>query len=85
MHRYFPDFYIKRKGVDGTIESILIEVKPYKQTKPPVVSNNRTLRYITEVKQWGINSSKWKYAKAYCDDRGWKFMIITEKELGLSF
>ena len=27
------------------------------------------------------NTSKWKYAKRYCDDRGWKFEIWTEKTL----
>ena len=85
VHRYFPDFFCKRRGRDGKIESILIEVKPHSQTKPPKVQSKPTKRYIHEVQQWGINSSKWAMAEEYCRDRGWKFMIMTEKELGLKF
>lgn len=36
-HRYFVDFFVKRKGRDGKLESILIEVKPKAQTTPPDV------------------------------------------------
>jgi len=36
---------------------------------------------INEVMTWGKNQSKWKAAEEYCKDRGWKFQIITEKEL----
>lgn len=86
VHRYFPDFVVKRKGIDGKIETIMVEVKPYKQTMPPQVQQGKpTKRYLNEVATWGINSSKWKAAEAYCQDRGWKFIKITEKELGLTF
>jgi hypothetical protein len=84
-HRYFPDFYMKKRNPDGTIENVIIEVKPFAQTKPPTVQNKPNRRYITEVQTWGINSAKWKNAEAYCEDRGWKFQIITEKDLGLTF
>ena len=82
-HRYFMDFYMKRKNKEGKIEEILIEVKPFAQTKPPMVQNKVSRRYITEVQTWGVNSAKWKAAQEYCKDRGWQFQIITEKELGL--
>jgi hypothetical protein len=84
-HRYFMDFYMKRKNKEGKVEEILIEVKPFAQTKPPTVQNKATKRYITEVQTWGVNSAKWKAAQEYCKDRGWQFQIITEKELGLTF
>jgi hypothetical protein len=32
---------------------------------------------------WGINQSKWKNAAEFCEDRGWKFQILTETELGI--
>ena len=35
IHRYFVDFYIKVKDVDGNIQKYLIEVKPKKQTREP--------------------------------------------------
>jgi hypothetical protein len=90
VHRYFPDFFVKRKGKDGSIQSMLVEVKPRAQTVPPDVKltlkgQKPSRRYINEVMTWGINSAKWQYAEAYCADRGWKFVIMTEKELGIKF
>lgn len=87
VHRYFPDFFVKKKNVDGKIEQVLIEVKPKHQTKPPLVQKTKTQkptkRYLNEVKTWGINEAKWKAAVNYCADRGWKFQIFTEDHLGI--
>jgi len=80
-HRYFPDFYVKKKTVDGSIREQLIEVKPSEQCRPPRKQSKITKRYITEVKNWGINSAKWEAANEYCKDRRWTFIIITEKDL----
>lgn len=85
IHRYFPDFIIKKKTPDGKVDTVVVEIKPKAQTQPPSIQTKATKRYITEVQTWGINSSKWKAAENYCKDRGWKFEIITEKELGLKF
>jgi hypothetical protein len=85
VHRYFPDFIIKKKTPDGKVDTVIVEIKPFAQTKPPTVQAKATKRYITEVQNWGINSSKWEAAVNYCKDRGWKFEIITEKELGITF
>lgn len=84
IHRYFPDFYVKKKNKDESIDVVVIEVKPYKQTLPPKVQTKPTRRYITEVKAWGVNSAKWRAAKAFCEDRKWIFKIMTEKELNIS-
>ena len=83
LHRYYPDFLIKVLTSKGDTDTILIEVKPYSQTQPPIVRSRKTKKYINEVATYGINSSKWQFAKEYCKDRGWKFQIITENELGL--
>jgi hypothetical protein len=83
IHRYFVDFIVTKINKEGIKETILIEVKPEKQTKPPKIQKNITRKYITEVKTWGVNEAKWKAAKEYCDDRKWKFYIFTEKELGV--
>lgn len=86
VHRYFPDFIVKQRNKEGIVETIMIEVKPYKQTLPPQVQQGKpTKRYLTEVATWGVNSAKWKAAEAYCADRGWRFIKITEKELKLTF
>lgn len=87
MHRYFVDFTTKFKTKDGKTKVALIEVKPSAQTKPPVIleSKKKTKRYINEVLTWGVNEAKWKAAKEYCLDRGYEFIILTEKELGIKF
>lgn len=85
VHRYFPDVTVKRK--DGQV--ILIEVKPKYQTVPPDKSKMKTptgkvkKAYINEVAEWGKNQAKWSAAREYCADRGWKFQIMTEQELGI--
>lgn len=88
IHRYFVDFYVKQRNKYGETEVNLIEVKPFKQTQPPAVMEGKgkpTRRYLNEVMTWGVNSAKWKAAREFCADRGWNFVIITEKELGLNF
>lgn len=84
-HRYFPDFLIHVKNKDNQTETIMIEVKPHKQTKEPKPQKRITKKYLYEVQTWGINSSKWRAAEEFCADRKWKFMIITEKELGIKY
>lgn len=84
-HRYFPDFLIRVKNKQGQLETIMIEVKPYKETKEPKPQKRLTKNYLYEVRTWGINKSKWSAAIDFCKDRKWKFMIITEKELGIKY
>jgi len=83
IHRYFPDFFVRLRNKQGLIESTIIEVKPASQAKPPKLQKKETRRYITEVMTWGVNEAKWKAADAYCKDRGWKFVVVTEKDLGI--
>lgn len=88
VHRYFPDFKVKQRNTQGVIETVVIEVKPHKQVLPPVIStttktNKPTKRYLNEVVTYGINQAKWKAARSYCADRNWKFLIMTENELGI--
>ena len=84
-HRYFPDFYVKKKNASGLIDISVIEVKPLIQTKPPVVQSQKSRRYITEVMTYGVNQAKWKAAEEYCKERKWSFHIFTEKELDIKF
>ena len=81
-HRYFPDFIIQVVSQDGSKKTIMIEVKPEKQTKPPEKKKRTTQRYIEEVKTYGINTAKWEAAIEYCADRKWEFQILTEREVG---
>ena len=83
FHRYFPDFIVKVKTRDGTMKTLMIEVKPKKQTVPPEPRKRVTKQYVTEVTTYGVNQAKWKAAHEYCLDRGWEFKIMTEEHLGL--
>lgn len=82
-HRYFPDFVVKVKDRNGQLRTMMLEVKPKKQTQEPTPQRRVTKRYITEVTTWGVNQAKWKAATEYCLDRGWEFKLITEDHLGL--
>lgn len=79
IHRYFVDFKITTSNG----KTYLVEVKPAKQTQPPVFPGRRTQRYLTESLTFMKNQAKWKAATEYCKDRGWEFKIITEHELGI--
>ena len=83
FHRYFPDFIVKVKTKEGTTKTLIIEVKPDRQTKEPKPRKRITKQYIQEVQTYGVNQAKWKYAEEYCLDRGWEFKILTEKHLGI--
>jgi len=84
VHRYFVDFFIKVRNKSNEIQKYLIEIKPERFTKPPEIPKKKTKKFIDEVFQYGINDAKWKAAFEYCQDRGIKFMILTEKDLGLT-
>ena len=83
VRRYFPDFIIKVKESTGEVKTYVIEVKPRKQTKPPIKKKKVTKSYIYEMKTYSINQAKWKAAHEWCKDSKIEFKIITEKELGI--
>jgi hypothetical protein len=77
------DFKVQIRNKDGQLHTYLIEIKPEAQTMPPVPQKRATKRYLQEVMTWGKNEAKWKAADSYAKDRGWRFMIFTEKHLGI--
>ena len=83
IHRYFPDFYIKYRDSNGAIKNSLIEIKPLKQTIPPVKPNRQTKKYLYEAYEYAKNQAKWKVAREFCEDRQWEFKVLTENELGI--
>ncbi len=81
--RYYPDFIMKVKENTGKIKTYVIEVKPFKQTKPPKKRKNVTKSYMYECKTYAVNQAKWVAANEWCKDHGVEFKIITERELGI--
>jgi hypothetical protein len=82
IHRYFPDFYIKVKE-GNKIQKYLVEIKPKRQVSEPKIPKQKTKGYIYEVKEYVKNQAKWKSAQEFCEDRQWKFKIMTEDDLGI--
>tara|TARA_R100000458_G_C8134658_1_gene148287 strand:- start:149 stop:643 length:495 start_codon:yes stop_codon:yes gene_type:complete len=80
-HRYYPDFYVEMKDKSGDVKTLLVEIKPEKQTKIPTKGRKRKNTYLRECMAYEVNIAKWKYATEYCEKRGWEFKILTEKEL----
>tara|TARA_Y100000389_G_C17342550_1_gene454121 strand:+ start:343 stop:801 length:459 start_codon:yes stop_codon:yes gene_type:complete len=80
-HRYYPDFLIEVKEKSGKLKKYVIEIKPKKQTLPPVKKKRVTKGFITEAKTYAVNQAKWKAAVDFCKDNLIEFKIITEDEL----
>lgn len=80
---YYIDFYIKTSND----EEFLVEVKPRKECQPPVPPRKKTEKslatYNKALMTYEINQSKWKYARAFAEEKGVKFIIITEDDLGV--
>ena len=83
-HMYHMDFRIQIKNKEGNLKTYLVEIKPLMQTLPPKYPGKQTKRYLNESLTFMKNQSKWDAAKAYARDRGWEFVVLTEKHLGIT-
>lgn len=81
LHRYFTDARIKVRNSQGVLKTYLIEIKPASQCAPPTKPKSQTKRYIRECATFMVNQAKWDAADRWARDRGWEFMILTEKHL----
>lgn len=80
-HRYFPDFLVKPRGEQVK----MIEVKHSNQCRAPKRGKKTRRRYAEELREWAVNSSKWEAASAYCAQKGWRFQVMTETDLGVTY
>ena len=71
QHRYYPDFVVQLE--DGTV--MIVEIKPKNQTQVPDCENSWA------SKTYAVNSAKWSEIKKRCDEKGYKFCILTEKTI----
>ena len=86
--RYYPDIVLKKRISENKYETVMIEIKPKAQTKPPNIANkNKTpsgrvsRRYLNEAATYAINEAKWLAAQEYCRQRNWSFLIMTEDHI----
>jgi hypothetical protein len=83
FHRYFVDFKMTLKNNQGKTKTYLVEVKPEVECSPPKVPKRQTPAYINRVMTYGVNQAKWKAAELFANQRGWTFVVITERHLDL--
>ena len=79
--KYYPDFLVCVRTKNGGTKTLLVEVKPYRETQKPREQKRRTKRYLLEASTYSTNTAKWEAARRYCDARGWSFVIWSEKDL----
>lgn len=84
VRRYFPDFLVKYITKEGITKKAIIEIKPLRETKEPVLSKNKKKKTIlNETLTYVKNQAKWKAAEEFCKDNLMEFRLITENELGI--
>ena len=81
-HRYYTDGVIALKELNG-IGKYIIEIKPSSQVLKPIAGKKKQSTIIYEGRRYIQNMAKWEAAKKWCQQRNYKFLILTEKELGL--
>jgi len=88
LHRYFIDVNFIVNDKDGKQKRYIVEIKPFDQTKPPVLPKRKSPKAMQRYNQALIafqkNQDKWEYAKAWAKKNGYIFDIWTEKTLGLN-
>lgn len=83
VSRYYTDGVIAIKEYNK-IQKYIIEIKPSSQVIPPKNGNKRKSTIVYETTRFIQNQSKWNAAKKWCEKKGYKFLILTEKELGIN-
>jgi len=82
IRRYYPDFYVKSINSNKEIEKWIIEIKPEKETRQPVKrGKKKKSTLIYEQLTYERNKAKWKAAEKFCKKFGYKFKILTERNL----
>ena len=80
-HKYYVDNTLVLQERNRRVK-YLVEIKPLAQTKRPIMrGRKKQSTFLHEQTTYDINQAKWKAAKHWADDHGYKFLILTEKEL----
>jgi hypothetical protein len=75
VHQYYPDFFIEYRDAEGNIIKEIVEVKPLHESEAEFAKHQRSKDALL------VNNAKWKAAAIWCELRGMKFRVITEKSI----
>ena len=73
---YIPDFFVVYENKRGQRVAEVVEIKPKKQSL--IESRKASAKDRAVV---AVNHAKWAAAKAYCEQQGLAFRVITEDDL----
>jgi len=81
-HTYYVDFYLRVKEGDKEVD-YLAEVKPEASLAKPLlegkkITTKKIKNYNYALKTWLVNRAKFAAAKMFAEERGYKFVIVTE-------
>jgi len=86
-HRYYPDVYYELEKAEGEVSKVLGEIKPYSETKKPILPKKTTKKQLENfeyaMNMWNANMYKWTQAIEYAENRGMKFVVISEKYINM--
>jgi hypothetical protein len=83
--RYFVDYIIQMKTDKGTLETLLIEIKPsVQQQKPKNHGNKKPENYLAEMTTYQVNQDKWAAATLWAEKQGMRFVVLNEYDLGIA-
>lgn len=74
--KYIPDFFVVYENKFGKKLAEVVEIKPKKQSL--IESKVASARDRMVV---AVNHAKWAAAKAYCQQQGFSFRVITEDQI----
>lgn len=88
QHKYYIDFWVKIKNNEDKMIQYLVEVKPKAQLVKPIyegtyMKESKLKNYNKSLKMYITNMAKFKYAQLFAEEKGLKFMVITEAHLGI--
>ena len=75
---YYPDIFLVLKDKNGNYKKQLIEIKPFKQSKPSKA--RKPMRRMEEQYTYIVNQHKWDAAEKWCKTKGIEFRVLTEKD-----
>lgn len=73
--RYFPDFLMRTIDAKGQVKTVIVEIKPLKESVLTEKSSDR------DKEAWVVNQAKWAAARAFAARNNAEFAVVTEEQL----
>ena len=79
--RYYVDLIVQYRNNHDEIFTKLIEIKSFTESIEPKKPKRMTENYKNSVATYITNTCKWEAATAYAEQKGWTFIVLTERDL----